>query len=285
MTQSYEVERVLDITNKLGEGPLWHVGEQALYWVDILDKKFFRHAPGSSKLETFYLDHMPGCLAFRKAGGLVLGTDQGFALWEGGDLTFLEDNPVYGTPNRFNDGAVDRAGRFWAGTMSKKPENALYRLDPDGAVHVVEMGVTVSNGIGWSPDNTIMYYSDSGGEGIVYAYDFDLSTGTITNRRTFLPSTGSDAVADGLTVDSAGCVWIAFWNGWKIARYDPAGQLMVEIKMPVQRPTSCAFGGPALTDLYVTSALVDGLREDQPLAGSLFKIATDIAGLPEPTFG
>ncbi len=282
---AYEIERVLDVTNQLGEGPLWNVAEQAFYWVDILGKKFFKYLPGSNMLETVYLDVTPGCLAFNQAGGLVLATNKGFATWDGAALTLLEDNCAYDLPNRFNDGGVDRAGRLWAGTMSNKPENALYRLDTDWSVNVVEMGIFISNGIGWSPDNTVMYYSDSGGAGQVYAYDFDLATGALANRRIFLPPTEDGARADGLTVDSEGGVWIAFWDGWRVARYDPAGKLITEIKMPVQRPTSCNFGGPDLTDLYITSAQVDGPQPDQPLAGALFKIPLDVKGLPEPFFG
>jgi L-arabinonolactonase len=277
----YEVRTVFDIQNALGEGPLWNTAENALYWVDIQGKRFFRHRPGTPDYETFELDTMPGCLAFIEGGGLLLGVAEGFAVWREGKLTYLK-NDAYQPANRFNDGAVDRAGRFWAGTASDEPVNHLFRLDADGSAHVMEEGVYTSNGIGWSPDNATMYYSDSGGGGIVYAYDFDLASGTISNRRTFLPPTGTDAIADGLTVDSEGTIWTAYWNGWKVARYDPDGRLMAEIKMPVQRPTSCMFGGPDLSMLYITSASAGLNRAGQPLAGALFSIETDVRGLPEP---
>jgi len=278
----YSVEHVLPMNNALGEGPLWNAVEQALYWIDFTRAQFFRYDPSTSDLQTHDLPYKPGCLAFVEGGGILLATTEGLVHWQDGNPIVLKDNALYHPPNRFNDGAADRQGRFWVGTASDAPENALYRLDPDGSMHRMETGIGISNGIGWSPDNTVMYYSDSGGSGIVFAYDYDLATGTLSNRRTFLPPTGTDAVADGLTVDSDGFIWIAYWNGWKVARYDPAGRLVAEIAMPVQRPTSGAFGGPDLNELYVTSA-GDGLdKTQQPLTGDLFKIVTDVRGLPEP---
>ncbi|MBN1562977.1 MAG: SMP-30/gluconolactonase/LRE family protein [Anaerolineae bacterium] len=279
----YAIETVFELQNELGEGPLWNPVENMLYWVDIMGKRFFRHTPGTANYEAFDLDTQPGCLAFIEGGGLALGVTEGFAIWREGKLTYLE-NEAYQPAGRFNDGAVDRAGRFWAGTMSREPENYLFRLDADGSAQVMQDKVITSNGIGWSPDNKTMYYSDSGGGGIVYAYDFDLASGTISNRRTFLPPTGTAAKADGLTVDAEGTLWVAFWNGWRVARYDPDGVLMAEIKMPVQRPTSCMFGGADLSVLYITSASIDMDRTEQPLAGALFSIQTDTKGLPEPFF-
>ncbi len=276
------VEHVLPMNNALGEGPLWNTAEQALYWIDFLRAQFFRYDPVTDDLRTVQLPYKPGCLAFVEGGGILLATTEGLVLWRDEALTVLSDNALYRPPNRFNDGAADRQGRFWVGTASDAPENHLYRLDPDGSVHHMETEIGISNGIGWSPDNSVMYYSDSGGGGIVHAYDFDPPTGTISNRRTFLPPTGTDAVADGLTVDSEGYVWVAYWDGWKVARYDPAGRLVTEIAMPVQRPTSCAFGGPDLNELYVTSA-GDGMdKTQQPHTGDLFKIITDARGLLEP---
>lgn len=283
----YEVEHLLAIQNTLGEGPLWSVEEQRLYWVDIDERCFYRLDPAARTYERYEVGTKIGALALNKAGGFVLAAAAGLGLWRIGDnqITYLEDTIAYKPRNRFNDGAVDRAGRFWAGTASDEPVNALYRLDSDRTIHLMENHIYTSNGIGWSPDNRIMYYSDSGGPGVVYAYDFDLESGSISNRRVFLPPTGTDAVADGLTVDSEGCVWVAYWNGWKVARYDPQGNLMRAIRMPVQRPTSCNFGGPDLNELYVTSAstgLSAAEKQQQPMAGDLFRIHTDVTGIPEP---
>jgi sugar lactone lactonase YvrE len=278
----YAVEHVLPMDNGLGEGPLWNAADQAVYWIDFLRAQFFRYDPASRDLRTFDLPYKPGCLAFVEGGGILLATTDGLLLWRDETVIELSDNALYHPPNRFNDGSADRQGRFWVGTASESPENHLYRLDPDGSVHHMETEIGISNGIGWSPDERVMYYSDSGGGGIVHAYDFDPATGAIDNRRTFLPPSGTGAVADGLTVDSEGCVWICFWDGWKVARYDPDGRLMTEIAMPVQRPTSCTFGGPGMNELYITSA-GDGLdKAQQPQTGDLFKIITDVQGLPEP---
>lgn len=276
------VGHVLSIQNVVGEGPIWHPDEQALYWADIGGNQFFRLTPTTGELQTFDTEQQIGCLALHEAGGLILAMRNGIYHWQAGAVTLLISSEKLGAANRFNDGAVDRAGRFWVGTASEIPENALYCLDVDGSFRVAETGSIISNGIGWSPDNTIMYYSDSGGSGSVYAYDFDLVSGALSNRRTFLPPTGTPAVADGLTVDSEGCLWIAFWDGWRVERRAPDGSLLTRIDMPVQRPTSCVFGGPNLTDLYVTSAGVDCDRTEQPQAGDLFRLCTDSTGLPEP---
>lgn len=277
----YPVLHVLPMHNDLGEGPLWHVAQQALYWVDFLNARFFRFVPQTGDLHQYQLDAQPGSLAFTDSGDILLATTRGLGLWRDGEFTLI-DNDLCPPPNRLNDGAADRAGRFWVGTASDDPENFLYRVDHDGAVYPMVAGVGISNGIGWSPDNHTMYYSDSGGAGIVYAFDFELETGTLDNRRTFLPPSDTDVVADGLTVDAEGCLWIAFWNGWKVARYDPAGELITTITMPVQRPTSCAFGGPDLNELYVTSARLGEDDPAQPQSGDLFKIVTDVQGIAEP---
>jgi L-arabinonolactonase len=276
------VEHVLSMNNIVGEGPIWHPGEQVLYWVDCGANQFFRLMPTTGELQTFDTDQQIGCLALHESGGLIVAMRNGIHHWQAGAMTLLISSEKMGVINRFNDGAVDRTGRFWVGTASNKPENSLYCVEVDGSFRMAETGSIISNGIGWSPDNRIMYYSDSGGPGIVYAYDFDLANGEISNRRTFLPPTGTPAVADGLTVDSEGCLWIAFWDGWRVERRAPDGSLLTKIDLPVQRPTSCIFGGPDLTDLYVTSAGVDCDPTEQPQAGDVFRLRTDSIGLPEP---
>ena len=274
------VENILNINNVLGESPLWHPGEDVLYWVDINGKQFFRLDVATGEYQTFDADHEIGCLALHAGGGLLIAKTDGIFSWMGDALTPVLSAEEMAAPNRFNDGKVDRAGRFWIGTSSNKPVNKLYCIERDGAFRVAEAGVMVSNGIGWSPDNRTMYYSDSGGSGIVYAYDYDLDSGAISNRRTWLPSTGTPARADGLTVDSEGCVWIAFWDGWRVERRAPDGELLDTVEMPVQRPTSVNFGGPDMRDLYVTSA---GLGcDDQPQAGDVFRLRTDSVGEMEP---
>jgi sugar lactone lactonase YvrE len=181
-----EVEHLLAVQNSLGEGPLWHPKEQTLYWVDIDKHCFHRLIPQTDQHETFAVGLPIGVLAFRSRGGLVMATRDGFAFWDFDKQTleFIADPEADKPEARFNDGAVDRQGRFWAGTMSDDFTNSLYRLDPDGSVRKMESGIGVSNGTGWSPDDKIMYFTDSP-KRIIYAYDFDPATGAIENRRTF----------------------------------------------------------------------------------------------------
>lgn len=279
-----EVERAVASQNLLGEGPVWSVRDQKLYWLDISGKTIHRFDGSSADYETFSLERVIGSFAINEDGSLTLATEDGFALWDFHKqrMTMLEDNIAYDPPGRFNDGKVDRKGRFWAGTMVDEPVGVLYRMNLDGSIHAMESGIKTSNGIGWSPDNKTMYYCDSG-IATIYAYDFDLEAGSITNRRVFIQfDKEKEGSSDGLTVDSEGCVWTACWDGWRVLRIDPDGKIMREIRMPVQRPTSCSFGGTNLDVLYVTSA-GEGLdKQQQPYAGDVFRIQTDVKGLPEP---
>jgi L-arabinonolactonase len=283
-----EVERILPVQNRLGEGPLWSVKEGALYWVDIDGHCFYRYRPATGAVERFETELSVGVLRLRSGDGLVMATRDGFAFWDWKtqSLTFIADPEADIPESRFNDGGVDRRGRFWAGTLGPGATNSLYRLDPDLSVHTMDTGISVSNGIGWSPDNRTMYYTDSPLR-VIYAYDYDLATGAIANRRPFVHTPEGEGVPDGLAVDSEGFIWSARWDGWRIARYDPAGKLEREIRMPVQRPTACAFGGAGLNELYITSASVgisDEAKRSQPFAGDVFRVVTDVKGLPEPAF-
>jgi sugar lactone lactonase YvrE len=282
-----EVELVFAARDELGEGPLWHPQEGCLYWIDIEAKRYHRlHTPTNTH-EIVEVGELVGVLAFRSRGGLVMASDRGFAFFDP-ETKQIEHigNPEEDKPDaRFNDGAVDRLGRFWAGTMGDPFKNSLYRLDPDLSIHRMETGVDISNGIGWSPDNTVMYFTDST-PGIIYAYDFDLATGSIANRRVFVER-GQPGVPDGLTVDADGYVWSAVWGGYCIERYDPAGRLERRIDLPVQCPTSIAFGGQELNELYITSALYEIPSEERhrfPQDGNLFRIKGLAKGIPEPMF-
>lgn len=288
------LEHLLATQDMVGECPVWSIEEQALYWVDILGCRIHRYHPALGKLDTYSVDASVGSIGLRASGGLVMATGKGFATY---DLTTrtttLLSNPQADIPHmRFNDGNVDCQGRFWAGTMSTIPENwdklqgNLYRLDPDRTVQAMDTGFAIINGIGWSPDNTAMYVVDSVRKA-VYQYDFDPASGEIAHRRTFLDTSEEKGVPDGLTVDQEGALWIAYWDGWKIIRYDPSRKRILQIDLPVQCPASCAFGGRDLDELYITSAweeLNDDQRASQPLAGDLFRIKTEIKGLPQPLF-
>jgi sugar lactone lactonase YvrE len=284
-----EVKHLFAAQSIIGEGPLWNEEEQALYWVDISGQKINRMWPDTGKHETFDVDDQVGVIAFREGGGVVAACVKGFAFWEVGSkkLEFFDD-PEAGNPgSRFNDGKVDRRGRFWAGTMTPEGAvSALYRLDKDRSIHKMDTGITISNGIGWSLDNKVMYFADSM-KYVIYAYDYDIETGGITNRRDYVKVAEEYGIPDGLTVDSEGYVWCAFYAGSKVTRFDPDGNIDLEVIMPVTQPTSCIFGGKNYDQLYVTSAwnqLDDEARRQQPMAGDLFVIETGIKGLPEPKF-
>lgn len=286
------VEHVLKVHNTLGEGPVWSVDEQVLYWVDIDLGNYHCFDPLTGEHEVVGLGVPLGVLALRASGGFVMATRDGFALWEQQEreLRYIA-KPEEGKPYMcFNDGAVDCAGRLWAGSMKQNeqppPEGTLYRLDPDGSVHAFVTPVGIPNGIGWSPDNTIMYFTDSPLR-TIFAFDFDSSTGEIANRRPFVQAPNDSAIPDGLTVDSEGFVWSAWWGGARIVRYDPNGKVERIIPVPALHTTSCVFGGPNLDELYITSAqasLSEKQKEQYPLSGDLFRLKTEIKGLEKFKF-
>jgi sugar lactone lactonase YvrE len=191
-------------------------------------------------------------------------------------------------PNtRFNDGKCDARGRFWIGSISEAPGQAeLYRYDPDGSLEVMETGLTISNGLGWSPEGATFYLTDSA-QRKIYAYDFEVETGAISDRRILVDLSHEIVEPDGLAIDGQGNLWSALWNGWGIACFNAIGQEILRVKLPVQRPTSLTFGGTHLTDLYITSASV-GLSQKEIQqgfhAGDLFRFATQFSGTPAQPF-
>ena len=282
------LETVLHIQNSLGEGPRWNAQEQWLYWVDIDSGLFFRLDPLTGLLETQAIGQPLGCLAFRAAGGLLLAARDGLAFWNPGKPLQWIATPEQGKPDaRFNDGVVDRQGRFWAGTMTESgATSSLYRLDPDGTLQRMVSGVMISNGLGWSPDNRRMYYCDSPRK-LIYRYDFDPLAGTISNRQVFVDNAGNPGEPDGLVVDREGCVWCAHCFGGRVVRYDPDGRTVHTIHLPTTATTACTFGGQNLDELYITTSrrlLTEAQRQDEPSAGDLFRVKTDVQGLPEPYF-
>jgi sugar lactone lactonase YvrE len=269
-------EVVLATEALLGEGPVWDARSSTLRWVDIERGEVHRFDPVSGVDTFFEVGERVGTVAVRAAGGLVLATQSGLftCLDDGGRLTRLH---TVDTGGRFNDGKADPWGRFWAGTMHEGIDgaSALYRLDPDHSLHTIVTGVSISNGLGWSPDGTTMYYTDTRTGG-VDAFDHDPSTGALTNRRRLI--TVDRGWPDGLTVDADGCLWVALWDGWGVRRYAPDGRLLTTVEVPAQRVTSCAFAGETL---YLTTARI-GVQDftDQPAAGSIFAHDAGTTGLP-----
>lgn len=285
------VEHVVSAQCMLGEGPVWHPVEQVLYWLDILQGCLHRYDPHNKGHEVIDLGRVTSAMGVRAGGGFVLATKEGFALLDAAkkQFQFLGDPDADEAQDvRFNDGKTDHQGRFWAGKMSSRPTNSLYRVDTDLSIHRMESGIGISNGLGWSPDNRVFYFTDLEAR-VIYAYDFDAQSGAISNRRIFtqVPREGQEGLPDGLAVDEQGCIWSARWGGWKVVRYRPDGTIEREIPMPVEFPTSCAFGGPDLKDLYITSAWVEippDRRVGQPMAGDVFCLKTEARGFAEPLF-
>ncbi|MFN2644110.1 MAG: SMP-30/gluconolactonase/LRE family protein [Burkholderiales bacterium] len=288
---SIEAACVVDCRNVLGEGALWCVREQVLWWIDIANPALWRFEPRSGAVSHWPFAKPPGSFALREKGGFLFAFRAGFATLErpGGELKMLEPAGLELGDERFNDGRCDRAGRFWAGSMDRKLSRAigaLYRLDPSLLVTAMDRGFTISNGIGWSPDDRTMYFTDTPSCRI-YRYDFDAASGAIGERLVFVQAEAGQGGPDGMTVDAEGCVWSAQFDRWCINRYTPDGKLERSVRLPLQRPTSCAFGGPELATLYVTGACI-GLDEatlaKQPYAGGVFPIDVGVKGLPEPRF-
>lgn len=274
----------------VGEGPVWSVEQGALYWVDVPVGALHRFEPGSGATRSWQMPAEVGSIALRAGGGAIAALRTGFCLVDlgTGDVQALDDPEADQPRTRFNDGKCDRRGRFWAGTMDideQEPLGALYRFEGSGRCERVLSGVGLSNGLGWSPDDRTMYHTDSL-TGVIKAYDYDVDIGALRNPRPFVVDR-LPAVPDGLTVDAEGCVWGVKWDGWRVFRYTPDGRVDREVALPVQQPTSCAFGGPRLDVLFVTSArkgLSPATLAEQPLAGSVFAIDAGIQGLPEPLY-
>ena len=289
MSTDSDLQCVADVHAILGEGPVWVARESALYWVDIEGRRIFR-LEGHGQVTTWATTAGIGSIAPRKSGGFIAGTEQGIAIVDPACEQFeIVANPEEQLPgNRFNDGKVDRRGRFWAGTMDSEERAArgtLYCVDSDLRWHAVDTGYHVTNGPAFSPSGDVMYHNDSARQ-VTYAFDMD-SAGNAGNRRVFLQFGRGEGYPDGMTVDSDGCLWIAFWDGWCVRRYSPQGEWIETIKLPVQRPTSCAFGGRDLDRLYISSASRDldeqALRM-QPNAGALFMVTPGVRGLAEVPF-
>ena len=273
----------------LGEGPLWHPREACLYWLDIEAGSLFRYYPQSDQVNTFSLGKRAGCFAFRQKGGLIIATENGLAYWDenmGLSANFVDLYPL-GSANMMNDGRVDSAGRFWVGSKGPTGTSSLFRIDPDGKVTTILEGLTISNGIDWSPHNRFCYYVDSGAA-TLHRYRFNPDEGLLYAPEVFYQPHDAirSSTPDGLCVDQAGNIWVAIWDGGCVLQLSPKGEVLQEVRLPVSRPTSLTFGGEDLRDLYITSAsteLSPNALASQPLAGDLFHIRTQIPERP-PNF-
>jgi sugar lactone lactonase YvrE len=287
-----EAEPVGNVKAVLGEGPYWVPEDDCLLWVDIDRAQLHRTYLPSGNTDTLNLE--AASAAFPAVGGGLLTAGGSTLLLhlpaERGQqwVTRVVAEVPARDGVRFNDAGVDPAGRVWVGSMHTAESEALgelYRLGPGGTLTTVIKGVTVSNGLGWSPDGGQMYYVDSPVRRIDM-FDYDPATGEAFQRRVFADLSAFDGVPDGLTVDADGYVWVAVWGGSVLRRFAPDGTQDAVVPMPVSQPTSMAFGGPGLADLFVTTASI-GLSEAelaaQPLAGRLLRLVPGPVGLPSTT--
>lgn len=286
------LEHYLPMQHELGETPIWVPEEKALYWVDIGQHMIYRIDTTTGEYQFFKPDMPVRGLCRRTADSWLVITDAGLAFWDrkSNACQFII-NPYGDKPNiQFNDGMIDRQGRLLVGSFNsdqlEAPDGSLYRLDTDHSLHRLDGNLVLSNGIAISPDGKTLYVAEMFANKIT-VYDYDSETGDAGNRRVFVEIPDEAGKPDGLTVDSEGFVWAAHWGGWRVSRHDPDGKLEREIRVPVELVTCIGFGGERLDELYITTAwynLSDSQRKAQPLAGDLFRIKTDIKGIPEPRF-
>jgi sugar lactone lactonase YvrE len=285
----HNIDCVWDIRCILGEGPLWDVGAQCLWFLDIKSKHIHRYNPTTNARDTFSAPEQIGFLAHAK-DGFICGLQSGLHHFshESGTFTPLGDPEPHLADNRLNDGMVDARGRLWFGTMHDHEAGAtgaLYRYDHRGFERMDD-GYVITNGPCVSPDGRTLYHVDTRKK-LIYAFDMD-DAGALSNKRIFVDANDQDGGVDGIVCDCAGRVWVALFGGWGIRVYDSKGVLEQFIKMPVSNITKVAFGGADLKTVYVTTAqlwLSDEQKAQQPLAGSLFCFESDVAGMTAHRFG
>ncbi|HEY5312992.1 MAG TPA: SMP-30/gluconolactonase/LRE family protein [Pirellulales bacterium] len=284
-------ELIADYACQTGERPIWHPQEQRLYWVDIPAGRMFRYDPASGQHEPVYQGRPIGGFTVQADGSLLLFLDRGTVVtWHDGRIerTIVEDIPAdRGT--RFNDVAADPEGRVYCGTMSEKDASGnilryarLYLLQRDGSLSTLLDNVITSNGIGFSPDERTMYYTDTGVR-TIWSFDYDRATGTITNQRPFVrvPDDPQEGKPDGLAMDSQGRVWSARWGGGCVVCYSPEGIEQQRIHLPTGQVSCLTFGGPNLADMYITTAGGNDKQKNGLTAGALFRVRSAASGGPE----
>lgn len=275
-------ELIADYECVTGEGPLWHPGEQRLYWTDIPTGRMFRYDPIAGAHEQCYTGEVVGGFTIQADGALLLFMARGTVkIWREGELSTVIDEIPAERESRFNDVIADPAGRVFCGTMPTESQpGRLYRLDPDGALTQLLDSVGRSNGMGFTPDLERMYYTDSFKREI-YLFDYDQDSGDIANRRVFVQTPEGEGFPDGMTVDAEGYVWSARWDGGCLVRYAPDGHEVLRIRLPAKKVSCVTFGGADYTDMYVTTAGGDHKAQEGAGAGALFRLNLGVRGRPE----
>ncbi|MEW6755351.1 MAG: SMP-30/gluconolactonase/LRE family protein [Candidatus Latescibacterota bacterium] len=275
-------ELIADYRCQVGEGPLWHAQERRLYWVDIPAGRLFRYDPASGQHEACHQGEPIGGFTVQEDGALLLFMARGaVAVWREGVLTPVIHELPDERQTRFNDVIADPEGRVFCGTMPAGDRSArLYRLDRDGSIRVVLDDVGLANGLGFTPDLTCLYFTDTGRK-VIYRLDYDRASGEVCNRRVFIDASAAEGVPDGLTVDAQGGIWSAMWGGSCVVRYTPDGRQERRVALPARQVSCPAFGGEAYADLYVTTAGGQDKRSQGPGAGALFRLRPGVCGVPE----
>jgi sugar lactone lactonase YvrE len=276
---------IADSQCRIGENPLWHPVEKLVYWTDIAGGKLFRYDPASGRHEECYSGAPVGGFTVQADGTLLLFMELGaIAVWRDGIIDRVVREIPAEIGYRFNDVIADPFGRVYCGTVSLKAgvsPGRLYRLDVDGSVHPMLEDVSISNGMGFTPDLRRMYYTDSGRR-VIYISEYDKDTGTLTGQRAWLRIAEGAGIPDGMTVDAQGYVWSARWDGAALYRYGPGGVEDRRIDFPAKKVSSVIFGGEDLRDMYVTTALGEGTRAEEGAgAGALYRLRPGVRGLPE----
>ena len=282
-----DIRAISEVVSDLGEGPIWTPETNSVTWTDITQNTFHIANIDTGKTESFGVPSMIGAIAHTKDGHYIAATQKGFArISVDGKYSplhsFLQDDI------RMNDGKVDPAGRFWAGSMAlsfEKDRGSLYVLETDNSYQKVLDNITLSNGMGWSPDAQYFYYIDTI-PGVLKRFDYDLDNGKISNPKNLITFDASSGVPDGMTVSSDGKIVVALWDGGRIEIYEPTGAKVSEIKLGVSRPTCCTFAGPN-QDILIVSTASQGIdRADEPLAGKILAVTgTGLSGLPTQQYG
>ena len=284
------VEQIVDDHNLCGEGPLWDWRQNRLIWNDLSASLVFEYCPESGSRTIINRGLMAAGMALNDDGGLVLAGSTGIHVWRGQSQCRTVISEYQNRLLQCNDILADSRGRLYVGTMywhesTMVRPGELYLIDNDGSPQIVDEGISLANGLGLSPDGGTLYFADSAQHSI-YAYDVDIANGTLSHKRVFVEVPKSEGLPDGLVVDADGFVWCALWYGGQVVRYDPDGRIERCITLPASQVTSLEFGGPALTDLYVTSAAEPWPNNLLPhydsrsgnLGGALYRIQLDIAG-------
>lgn len=298
-----DAELIVECRNQVGESPVWSARHQGLFWVDIPQRQLWFWSQSSGRTRTWQAPQMLGCIALQAGsddapwGRWVAGMESGIGLLtpaEDGSMAveMLVDVVHARAGMRFNDGRCDRQGRFWSGTMVMDmglaaADGKLYRLDASGqgaALHTELDGLITPNGLAFSPDGRTMYLSDSHPQvQVIWALDYDVHSGTPSNRRLWVDMRDMPGRPDGAAVDEDGCYWICGNDAGLVHRFTPQGRLDRSLRVPVKKPAMCAFGGSDMKTLFVTSIRPGGDLSDQPLAGGVFALRPDVRGLDEPS--